>query len=330
MIALFSHQEESVVRACLVTLKSRTPELFRVVKAQEDALRRIADSVSAYPPILGEQRLAGRARSAATLVETLRYLDETNRELKIPAKAVLGRSLVVARTNYLVMLRRLASRAAGLGAFRQDLDDAVLQNVMTLMGEDVFLSLIEDGRNTAIVREAAALRLAGIWEYRLDRERSSHAPQLLSLWEARRVLRPMYGTMMGVSEITRITLRVEPEWAAFLSRAGSREAAQALEEFVFGLSHEELAHLRRAMKKRGLAAIDGRRVSTLIRGRRRFPSFENRDPRKLYEFYRQRRSAASERRIADRPGPRVTIEELLLGHLLEEGESACGRPERVR
>ena len=328
MINLLSDQEESVVRACLATLKRRTPEVFRAVKTQENALRSIADAVSSFPPILGEQRLAGKVRSVATLVETLRHLDETNRELKIPAKAVLGRSLIVARTNYLVMLRRLASRTAGLAAFRQELDDAVLQNVMTLMGEDVFLSLIENDRTTAATREAAALRLAGIWERRLDQQHSSHVPQLLSLWKARRVLRPMYGTMMGVSEITRITLRVEPEWAVFLSRAGSRESAQALEEFVFGLSHEELTRLRRAMKNRGLAVVDGRRVSTLIRGRRRFPSFEHRDPRKLYEFYRQRRAAASERGIAGRPGPRVTIEELLLGHLLEAGVPAREPAER--
>ena len=73
----------------------------------------------------------------------------------------LGRSLVVARTNYLVMLRRLASRAAGLGAFRQDLDDAVLQNVMTLMGEDVFLSLIEDGRSQGDIRQGVTLEVMG-------------------------------------------------------------------------------------------------------------------------------------------------------------------------
>lgn len=317
-VILFGEREAPAVTGCLDALARRRSPIHRAVNKHLGALEAIARAVSAYPPIIGEQRLGRRTRSVATLAAALHDLDETNRELRIPAKAVLGRSLFVAKLNFLLMLRRLASSAASMGAYRSDLDDAVLQNVLLLMGEDVFLALIEDERCERELRTTAAHRLARIWEYRLDRDMAGHAPVLMSLWKARRTLRPIYGTMMGASELTRLTFSVEPGWAEFIAeRLRPGEAAQAMEEFLFGLSHEELVHLRSVMRKRAIASVSRRRVSAIIGRSRSYTPFEDSDPRRLYEFYRQRSAAAFQRRVADRPGPRGTIEELLLRHLLE-------------
>ena len=324
-VILFNDREQAVVTACLEALERRRPQLRRAVTEHLAALTGVADAVSRYPPIIGEQTLGRAKRSVDTLVETLRDLDESDRELRIPAKAVLGRSFVVAKISFLVMLRRLVPSASALAPFRHELDDAVLRNVLTLMGEDVFLALIEDRRNPDELRRAAARRLAAIWEYRLDRDMERQAPLLLELWRARRALRPIYGTMLGTSELTRLTYRVEPGWADFVAaRMQSAEAVQAIEEFLFGLSYEELTRLRRVMEERSIQVVSSRRVSAIIGSRRSFAECEHRDPRRLYEFYRQRRAAAVQRVAAGRPGPRITVEELLLGFLLETEARARG------
>lgn len=323
-VALLSERESAAVGVCLGRLARRRQAAYRAARTQLDALHSIAGAISSYPPILGEQSLGGRVRSVATLVQALRDLDETDRELRVPAKALLGRSLAVAKINFLIMMRRLASAGGGAAGAGRELGEAVLRNVLMLMAEDVFLALIEDDGCADELRTDAARRLAGIWEFRLDRDLADHAPELLSLWQARRDLRPIYGTMMGASELMRLTMRVEPGWAAFLSRRmREREVVQAMEEFLFGLSHEELAHLRRVMRQKALQAVSPRRVSAIIGARRTYRPFENGDPRRLYEFYRQRRAAAVARRRANRPGPRITVEEMLLRHIIEADTPAA-------
>lgn len=114
-VVLFNEREAAAVTGCLGALATRRPQLHRAASGHLGALGTIARAVSAHPPIVGVQRLGRKTRSVATLAAALHDLDETNRELRVPAKAVLGRSLFVTKLYFLVMLRRLASTAASMG-----------------------------------------------------------------------------------------------------------------------------------------------------------------------------------------------------------------------
>jgi hypothetical protein len=85
-----------------------------------------------------------------------------------------------------------------------------------------------------------------IWEERLLIEVDDFAPLLESAWEARSKLLPVLGTMLGTHEVFRLFKEARDK--RFLDYFGEddveNEQLLAFEEFVFGLSHEQIAQLR--------------------------------------------------------------------------------------
>ena len=171
------------------------------------------------------------------------------------------------------------------------------------------------------IRNRAGFLLANIWEYRLNQSAKDFAPILNSIWEARKALCPAYGTMMGFSEISRMSQSTPQAWISFLqSIEGSEDAFQSLEEFLFNLTFEEIAHLRIEMQRRNMGVVSQNNIESLIGTKLVYPRFDESDPREMYQFFRHRKINARFRHRADQEGPKKTIEEHLMGYLLSSEE----------
>jgi hypothetical protein len=83
----------------------------------------------------------------------------------------------------------------------------------------------------------------------------------------------------------------------------------ALEEFLFDLSYEEILRARGARKA-------GEQPPGAGPAGEQRPGARAPDPREFFRFFRRRRRNAALRRRAGMPGPRKTIEEMLLSYLL--------------
>ena len=99
---------------------------------------------------------------------------------------------------------------------------------------------------------------------------------------------------------------------------GEDETA-SFEEFLFNMTHEELAKLRSAMRAQNICAatpawasqILGRQIEALEHSREI-------DPMALYRSYQRRQLAADFRLMAGSPGPRRTAEAYLMVYLLDQ------------
>ena len=321
-IVVFDPEERITVEKALgFAARKKSAHHGHLCQAQK-ALDRVADGISRYPSILTTQRLRNRSRSVDTLVELLCSQSPTDRALQTPTRAVLGKGFLIAKIHFFSLIKDMYAAHPLMNRRARTVMDHISANVFTLMSEDVFVSILEDRHSATDLRRRAAQQLAGIWEWRLSRSIEQVAPVLFSMWKSRRSLRPIYGTMIGSSELLHLSVRAHPLWLDFLTEHGhTPETLQALEEFLFDLTHEELLLVRSEMARRSLKAVNRRHVWAILNKQDRASEgggseHGELDPRWMYSFFQERRTNAHFRARAELPGPRKTVEELLISFLL--------------
>jgi len=319
-IVLFSSEELDIVAAVTDSLssKGKTSEL-EAVGNNRMALEQLGRSISFYPSILESHRLGGSSRSVESLVETLCRDDIPDMILHIPTKAVLGRSYSIAKINFLNMLRYIVKDVPDLMTLETRVLHLIAHNVFTIMAEEVFISIIEHVSTPEALRSKAAYLLARTWEFRLDSGVREFAPILQGIWRAREKLIPNFGTMLGFSELFVISGHIEPVWFDFLQSDDiGEDEVHSLEEFIFGMSYEEILSLRREMEDRGKSSLTREEASA--RGRRAGPlyRYSGDDPRQTYRSFRDRKINARFRSRARLAGPKRTLENYLMCFLLAQ------------
>jgi hypothetical protein len=119
--------------------------------------------------------------------------------------------------------------------------------------------------------------------------------------------------MDGTSEIFRISIDLGDDWHNFLIRKlADDETKWALDEFLFGLSYEELLSVRSRLKRFGINAVDFNEIRSYLGSRPAYSMAKNHDPRVLYDFYIDRKETSLLRKRLGAPGPYRTIEEIYL------------------
>jgi hypothetical protein len=138
-------------------------------------------------------------------------------------------------------------------------------------------------------------------------------PALEALWTARDSAPPSFGTMDGSSELLRITIDLGEDWKEFLvDQSPVTETRRALEEFLFGLSFEEINEVRSRLSKFGVSAVSRDEVRSYLSGRPAYAIVTGSDFRAIYDFYVDRRDAALFRKKTSAPGPYRTLEEIYI------------------
>jgi hypothetical protein len=155
--------------------------------------------------------------------------------------------------------------------------------------------------------------LISLWDYGHDLSSTQHLPALEALWAARDNSPPSFGTMDGSSELIRVSIDLGRDWQEFLvSHVEENETHWALEEFLFGLSYEEIQEVRTRLVRFGILAVGRDEVHTFLGSRPAYGYVHNSDPRAIYDFYIDRRNAAAYRKRSGAPGPLKTLEEMYL------------------
>ncbi len=314
-----TEHEREIINSFVSVLENRKPYQVRAITENLDLLENLSNAISRYPSVFGTAKIGKTTRTMETLIDRVLSLDLSDHTLYIPTKAVLGRSFIAAKINFLSMLKYNADSSIRLRKFIPALNRQITVCIFSLMSEEVFLSIVSDSEIPIDIRKKAALLLINTWEYRLGREITDYAPILTSLWFARKKVCPVYGSLMGLTELHQMAKEIDSVWFLFLKEKESREDIfEALEEFLFNLTFEEIRSLREYMQTQNLHLLNRKKVESVLGKKHFYPDLDNADPRKMYSFFEQRKLNAEQRRLADEEGPHRTIETFLLLYLLEQ------------
>lgn len=317
-LIVFNDKESELIWKCQKQVRERKNEIaMSKINKKINALVELARAISQYPSIFKSSDIDGNDRGAGTLVESLCNREEIDEMMHIPTKAVLGKGYLIAKINFFNMLEQLAHKIPELTPEIPNISNNITEIVFTLMSEELFMGIIEDKEIDSAIRNRTAFLLANIWEYRLNHGVTDFAPTLRSVWDSRKRLRPVFGTMMGTSELMTMSFTADDAWLNFLRDENTpKDVFLALEEFLFTLTYEELSELRTQMKRLGLRSVTKNELYTITGKRPRYPEFEDSDPRELYRFFRNRKQNAIARQKSGSAGPKKTIEEHIMIHIL--------------
>ena len=318
-MVVFSDEENEFIQSVLNIIRTKKPEEAEYITKRLYSLQELANTVSSYPSFQSTRTIGNSTFSMETLISMICKMDFADQVMYVPTKVILGRSFVVAKINFILMLKYEAESIRKLKKLAPRIEDLVTMNIFALMSEEVYLSLIQEKDLDMDIKTRAAVRLLNIWEYRLSQSAADYAPMLSSLWNSRKHLAPIYGTMMGMTEMLQMAKNIDPVWFDFLGSSENDDSVfQALEEFLFNLTYEELSEVRDLMLENGISSISKKNIESLLHIDNFYSTFQEADPREMLRFYKQRKENAVYRSRARIPGPVKTIEEHILLFMLKK------------
>jgi hypothetical protein len=323
--AVLDRHETELVERALAMVHSRSPADAQILAGLYAELRATAELLDRQRPLRRPTSLGGEHRDEMTLIEHLCSIDGLSGDLVLPLKATLSRTYLLTKINFLRGFVKATSAITDVPdgqRITHDLREELAQSIYTMLAEELFLALLRKPDVTRRTKQRAADQLITVWDD-AALEIDDFAPLLESAWHARNRINSAYGTLLGATETFRlVTEDCSPDVLEFFGRDGmSADESAAFEEFLFNMTSEELATLRRAMQQQHLSAaspawaaeILGRQIEELEHG----PRHEI-DPMALYRSYQRRQLAADFRLMSGAPGPRRTAEGYLMVYLLDQ------------
>ncbi|AEF81813.1 hypothetical protein [Leadbettera azotonutricia] len=305
-----SEIEAQTVQGIEGFLNSRNPDEGALVRQRFGCLDNLAKAISGYPSVRESQMLRGVVRDEQKLLAALCSFGAASHLLHIPSRVVMARSFLVAKYQAFSLLHILVKETRD---FEEPLKRIIFSVVFTLMTEEVYFSCLDDPGFSQEIKIRVADDLITLWDSGTDPRLVRHFPALEALWTARDSSPPAFGTMNGTSELLRITIDMEKDWQEFLiDQSTMDETRWALEEFLFGLSYEEISEVRSRLARFGIAAVNHDEVRTYLGSNPAYEPVSGSDSRAIYDFYVDRRDAANFRKRTSVPGPQRTLEEIYL------------------
>jgi len=295
-----------------LTAGLKVSEEIRLVRKRFKSLEALGKAISLYPSIVETQYCPGGLRDGGDLAASLSAFASSSHLLHLPARVTAFRSWMATKYQAFSFLSQISE-----GKGETPLRRVLLSVIGALMVEEVYFACLEDPDFPAEARQNIAWDLINLWEKGQDPRSPQHLSALESLWKARDATPPSFGTMEGNSELIRITMDMEGNWASFIVEQISIDGTRwALEEFLFGLSWEEILSIRERLRNLGLRAVNPEEIRPLLGRRPAYGIVNGRDFRSLYDFYVDRREAAAFRRRISIPGPTRTLEEIYLKYCI--------------
>jgi len=124
---------------------------------------------------------------------------------------------------------------------------------------------------------------------------------------------------MGTSELLLISMQMDEQWISFIKRKmGETGVTQAMEEFLFGISYEQIKALRQNLREQGIAAIGRDEVSKFLG--EHVKADAGLDYRDFYSMYTIRRDNARSRLRLKAEGPKKTLEDYFIQFVTEQNQ----------
>ncbi len=319
-ISLLTPQERTLIDQFMPLVKEKDEERWQIFNDRLHDLEQLAKAVARFPSLLERHELAGGTRTPTILISSLiKHLDEGDATLQLPSKAILGKGFLVAKAHTLSSFSKYAKRMEGGEKLANDLANETVSAMFCLLAEDVYLNLIRDNTQPEEFRRQWALSLLLLWEHWNDQTAETVAPVLQTVWKARRRLAPAFGTMMGTSELLMISMQMDEQWIQFIKhKMGDNGVSQAMEEFLFGISYEQITTLRSILREKGISAIGRDEVSSFLG--QHVKADAGLDYRDFYSMYTIRRDNARSRKRLNLTGPHKTIEDYFIQFVTERNE----------
>jgi hypothetical protein len=323
-LSVLDHNESELIDRALAAVAARNPqdaEVLRDLVVQLEHTSRLLDRTR---PLRRPTSLGHEDRDEQTLIAHLCRLDGLSGDLTLPLKSTLSRTYLLTKIMFLRGFVKatvaLEEGAPDVHRLAVDLREELAQSIYTLLAEELFLALLRKPDVSMRTKRRAADQLITVWDDTML-EIDDFAPLLESAWHARNRITSAYGTLLGATETFRLVHEdCNPQVLDYFARDGmSCDESSAFEEFLFNMTFEELATLRREMRERDIKAITpawaaevlGRQIEELEHSREI-------DPMALYRSYQRRQLAADFRLMAGSPGPRRTAEAYLMINLLDQ------------
>lgn len=294
------------------------PEQLNNVADRMTRLEDLAKSLAGFPSLLERANLTAEVRTPQALIDSLiTHTQDGDNTLQLPSKATLGKGFLVAKIHTFSSLAKLSNNVGLDKEIGQSFRDETVSMMFLLLAEDVYLNLIRDTELDVDFRRQLALSLLLLWEHRADQNISDISPVLQAVWKARRTLAPAFGTMMGTSELIMISFQMDDQWNAFIkSKLSEAEVSQAMEEFLFGISFEQINKLKSILREKGIPAIGRDEVSQFLG--EHVKTDVSLDYRDFFTQYSIRRDNARARKRIGLPGPHRTLEDLFIRFVMEQ------------
>ena len=310
-------EETALVELIKHYLNSQAPEETELVNQKFKCLDALGAAISRYPSVRDSQTLRGVQRGEEDLLQTLCSFASPSHLLHIPARVVAARSYLVAKFQAFSLLHILTGERE---EFYRPLRKVILSIIHTLMAEEVYFSCLDSLEFSQEIKFKLANDLVSLWDSGSDPRTVRHLPTLDALWNARdSAPPPSFGTMNAASELLRLTINMGKDWQEFIVAQVSIDGTRwALEEFLFGLSYEEVNSIRSQLEKRNVNALGGEDIHSYLGDKPAYGIINNYDYRSIYDFYVDRRDAARFRKKLSSPGPDRTLEEIYLKYRIAQ------------
>jgi len=317
-IVILTQKQKKLIDDLLVYMNDADTERVLIIKDRMKDLEHLARAIALFPSLLEQHDLPGGMRTPKTIVEMLIDSQEAgDRTLLLPSKASLGKGFLIAKMHTFSSLSKQSTRIKAPASLSEDLMTEAVTMMFSLLAEDVYLNLIGDKTMPREIRRQWGYSLLMLWEYRTDDRIQVIAPILNEVWTARRKLAPAFGTMMGTSELLLISMQMDGQWLGFIkNKLCDPGVSQAMEEFLFGISYEQISQLRTILRTKGIAAIGRDEVADYLGTH--IKTDAGLDYRDFYSLYTIRRDDARERARMKLQGPHKTLEDYFIQFVTEQ------------
>ncbi len=317
-IVVFTENQQRLVDLLKAKLQKVDYEHYEVFEKRITNLRTLAAAIANFPSLLERTKLTIGSRTPDSLIESLiNSKRDGDMTLQLPSKATLGKGFLVAKLHTFAKLERLASQIKLEESLLKDFREETTSMMFLLLAEDVYMNLMRDNTLSIDARRQLATSLILLWEHRADQNMSDISPVLQSVWTARARLAPAFGTMMGTSELIMISFQLDEQWSEFIkTKLGDSDVNQAMEEFLFGISHENIVKLKNILREKGIAAIGRDEVSAFLG--ESVTTDIGMDYRDFFQQYSIRRDNARARKRLNLQGPHKTLEDHFISYVMEK------------
>jgi len=309
---ILTEEEELLVGKVEDWLKTENPDYYSIVHERFRRLRNLGAAVFDYPSIKETKYVRDILIDEHHLTESLIAFSSSSHLLRIPSKIASLRSFLIAKFHAFSLISNLVAKNKEFHIRARDISFSV---VFTLMAEEVYFSCLEDPAFSSTTKNRLADDLILLWDSGTDQRSIHHLMALSSLWTARDSSPPIFGTMDGNMELLRISMDMETytEWEDFLKEESTNDETRwALEEFLFGLTYEEILQVRNRLKRYGVSAVNYNEVRTYLDTKPVYSIVNEEDPMAIYDFFVERRDTCLLRKKVFAPGPMHTLEEIYL------------------